>query len=44
MSQAGVEGVTLGVLADQVGMSKSGLFAAFAALLERAAPVKRKKK
>jgi AcrR family transcriptional regulator len=29
MSQAGVEGVTLGVLADQVGMSKSGLFAHF---------------
>ena len=29
MSQAGIEGVTLGVLADQVGMSKSGLFAHF---------------
>ena len=29
MSQAGLEGVTLGVLADQVGMSKSGLFAHF---------------
>ncbi len=29
MSQAGVEGVTLGVLADQVGISKSGLFAHF---------------
>jgi AcrR family transcriptional regulator len=29
MSQSGVEGVTLGVLADQVGMSKSGLFAHF---------------
>lgn len=28
-SQAGLEGVTLGVLADQVGMSKSGLFAHF---------------
>jgi AcrR family transcriptional regulator len=29
MSQAGLTGVTLGVLADQVGMSKSGLFAHF---------------
>src|ERR1700690_4066252 len=29
MSQAGLAGVTLGVLADQVGMSKSGLFAHF---------------
>jgi len=29
MSQAGLECVTLGVLADQVGMSKSGLFAHF---------------
>ena len=29
MSQAGLEGVTLGVLADQVGISKSGLFAHF---------------
>src|SRR5271156_6294080 len=29
MRQAGLEGVTLGVLADQVGMSKSGLFAHF---------------
>ena len=29
MSQSGVSGVTLGVLADQVGMSKSGLFAHF---------------
>lgn len=29
MSQTGLEGVTLGVLADQVGMSKSGLFAHF---------------
>jgi AcrR family transcriptional regulator len=29
MSRAGLEGVTLGVLADQVGMSKSGLFAHF---------------
>ena len=29
MSQAGLPGVTLGVLADQVGMSKSGLFAHF---------------
>jgi AcrR family transcriptional regulator len=29
ISQAGLEGVTLGVLADQVGMSKSGLFAHF---------------
>lgn len=28
-SQAGLEGVTLGVLAKQVGMSKSGLFAHF---------------
>ena len=28
-SQAGLEGVTLGVLATQVGMSKSGLFAHF---------------
>lgn len=28
-SQAGLEGVTLGVLADEVGMSKSGLFAHF---------------
>lgn len=28
-SQAGLEGVTLGVLANQVGMSKSGLFAHF---------------
>src|SRR6266481_9187186 len=29
MSQSGLPGVTLGVLADQVGMSKSGLFAHF---------------
>jgi AcrR family transcriptional regulator len=29
MSQSGLEGVTLGVLANQVGMSKSGLFAHF---------------
>jgi AcrR family transcriptional regulator len=29
MSQAGLGGVTLGILADQVGMSKSGLFAHF---------------
>jgi AcrR family transcriptional regulator len=29
MSQSGLSGVTLGVLADQVGMSKSGLFAHF---------------
>jgi AcrR family transcriptional regulator len=29
MSKSGLEGVTLGVLADQVGMSKSGLFAHF---------------
>ena len=29
MSQAGLGGITLGVLADQVGMSKSGLFAHF---------------
>src|SRR5205823_11770589 len=29
MSHAGLAGVTLGVLADQVGMSKSGLFAHF---------------
>lgn len=29
MSQAGLSGVTLGLLADQVGMSKSGLFAHF---------------
>ena len=29
MSQAGLSGVTLGVLADQVGMSKSGLFVDF---------------
>jgi AcrR family transcriptional regulator len=29
MSQEGLEGVTLGVLAEQVGMSKSGLFAHF---------------
>jgi len=29
MSQAGLGGVTLGVLAEQVGMSKSGLFAHF---------------
>jgi AcrR family transcriptional regulator len=29
MSQAGLGGVTLGVLADQVGMSKSGVFAHF---------------
>ena len=28
-SRAGLEGVTLGVLATQVGMSKSGLFAHF---------------
>jgi AcrR family transcriptional regulator len=28
-SQSGLEGVTLGVLANQVGMSKSGLFAHF---------------
>src|SRR5271166_4257859 len=29
MSQSGLAGVTLGVLADRVGMSKSGLFAHF---------------
>ena len=29
MSRTGLAGVTLGVLADQVGMSKSGLFAHF---------------
>jgi AcrR family transcriptional regulator len=29
MSQAGLTGVTLGMLAEQVGMSKSGLFAHF---------------
>src|SRR6266699_6546570 len=29
LSQAGLSGVTLGVLADRVGMSKSGLFAHF---------------
>jgi AcrR family transcriptional regulator len=29
MSQAGLSGVTFGVLAEQVGMSKSGLFAHF---------------
>jgi AcrR family transcriptional regulator len=29
MSQSGLAGVTLGTLADQVGMSKSGLFAHF---------------
>jgi len=29
ISQSGLAGVTLGVLADQVGMSKSGLFAHF---------------
>jgi AcrR family transcriptional regulator len=29
MSRSGLAGVTLGVLADQVGMSKSGLFAHF---------------
>jgi AcrR family transcriptional regulator len=29
MSQSGLEGVTLGVLANRVGMSKSGLFAPF---------------
>ena len=29
MSQSGLTGITLGVLADQVGMSKSGLFAHF---------------
>jgi len=29
MSQAGLSGVTLGLLADQAGMSKSGLFAHF---------------
>src|SRR5260370_28490543 len=29
MSQSGLAGVTLGVLADQVGVSKSGLFAHF---------------
>src|ERR1700722_2906364 len=29
MSEAGLGGVTLGLLADQVGMSKSGLFAHF---------------
>ena len=29
MSKSGLAGVTLGVLADQVGMSKSGLFAHF---------------
>jgi AcrR family transcriptional regulator len=29
MSRSGLEGITLGVLAEQVGMSKSGLFAHF---------------
>jgi len=29
MSRSGLAGVTLGVLADQMGMSKSGLFAHF---------------
>ena len=29
LSQVGLAGVTLGVLADRVGMSKSGLFAHF---------------
>src|SRR5260370_34057475 len=29
VSQSGLEGITVGVLADQVGMSKSGLFAHF---------------
>ena len=29
MSQSGLSGVTLGVLAERVGMSKSGLFAHF---------------
>jgi AcrR family transcriptional regulator len=46
MSQSGLAGVTLGVLANQVGMSKSGLFAHFRSkeevqigLLERMAKV-----
>jgi AcrR family transcriptional regulator len=46
MSQSGLEGVTLGVLADRVGISKSGLFAHFRSkeqvqidLLEHAAEV-----
>jgi AcrR family transcriptional regulator len=46
MSRAGLDGVTLGVLAGQVGMSKSGLFAHFhskedvqISLLEHAAEV-----
>src|SRR5579862_239842 len=46
LSRSGLEGVTLGVLADQVGLSKSGLFAHFRSkeevqiqLLERAAEV-----
>ncbi len=29
MSQSGLSGVTLGILADKTGMSKSGLFAHF---------------
>lgn len=46
MSKSGTAGVTLGVLADSIGMSKSGLFAHFGSkeevqisLLERAAQV-----
>ena len=34
LSQAGLSGVTLGVLADRVGMSKSGLFAHFRSIEE----------
>ncbi|HEV8026530.1 MAG TPA: TetR/AcrR family transcriptional regulator [Stellaceae bacterium] len=34
LSQAGLQGVTLGVLADRVGMSKSGLFAHFRSIEE----------
>jgi AcrR family transcriptional regulator len=34
LSQAGLAGVTLGVLADRVGMSKSGLFAHFRSIEE----------
>jgi AcrR family transcriptional regulator len=48
LSQAGLGGVTLGQLADQVGMSKSGLFAHFGSkeevqieLLDRGAEVAR---
>jgi AcrR family transcriptional regulator len=34
LSQAGLQGVTLGVLAERVGMSKSGLFAHFRSIEE----------